>query len=224
VTTIQDRIPPPAGRRSPPRSDAVRVAARAVMHTATAVVVVALVVAASAGWGTPTARGSWTVGAAAGAIGLLAGLLRTVLGTCPPKAQRHGDLFGTLLSAVLVWVFAATFALSLSYFFHAHALDRRATLKVTATVSHCVDRGDAGSLCTYQWHVDDRTYGSQETAAQAWPDGHHVTVRIDPAHPDRPAQVTRGYWALWIAVAVGALGTPFAALGAWMTEPDLDRW
>ena len=222
MTTIQDEIPGPRGRRSQPCADTVRVAARVVMHTATAVVVVALGVAAAAGWRTPVALDGWTVAAAAGAVGLIAGLLRAVLGFCLPTAWGHEALFGSLISGVLLWAFAATFAFCLSYFFHAHALDRHATLKVTATVSHCVNRGDAGNLCTYRWLAGDHAYSSQDSAVRAWPDGHRVTVRIDPAHPDRPAQVTRSYWALWIGVAVGAFGTPFAALMAWSTESGLD--
>ncbi|TQF01293.1 hypothetical protein E6W39_02390 [Kitasatospora acidiphila] len=222
MTTIQDQRPHSPGRRSRPRAEAVRVAARAAMHTGTGVVVVALAVAAFAGRGTPVAHGAWTTAAGAGAVGVLAGLLRTALGSCRP-ARRHGDLFGSLLCAVLIWVFAATFAFSWSYFWYARALDRHATLKVTATLSHCVDGGD-GNLCTYHWLVDGRAYSSRDAAAQAWPDGHRVTVRIDPAHPGHPAQVTRGYWALWIGVAVGAVGTPAAALAGWANEPDLDRW
>lgn len=221
MMTIQDGIPAPGGRRSQPHPDAVRVAARAVMHAATGVVVVASGVAATAGWGTPVALDGWTVAAVASAVGLLAGLLRTVLGSSLPTARGHGDLFASLLIAVLLWVCAATFAFSLSYFFHAHALDRRATVKVTATVSHCVNRGDAGNLCTYRWLVGDHAHSSRDSAVRVWPDGHRVTVRVDPAHPDRPAQVTGSYWALWIGVAIGALGTPFAALMAWKTEADL---
>lgn len=222
MTTTQDEFPYPA-RRSPLCSDGVRAAARLVMHTATAVVVVALGVAATAGWRTPVALGGWTVAAAAGAVGLLTGVLRALLGSDPPADRGHGRLFVVLLVSILVWTFMATFAFCLSYFFHAHALDRHASVKVRATVSHCVNRGDAGSVCTYRWLADHHTYSSRDTADRVWPDGHRVTVRIDPAHPDRPAQVTRAYWAAWIGVAVGALGTPFGVVSLWAVEPGVDR-
>ncbi|WP_181805472.1 DUF3592 domain-containing protein [Streptomyces shenzhenensis] len=222
MTRIQDEIRTRGYSRSELRADAVRGAARVVMRTATLVVVVALGVAATAGWGTPLALGGWTVAAVTGAVGLIAGLLRTLIGDELAPGQG-GDLFAALISALLLWSFAATLAFCLSNFFHAHALDRRATLKVTATVSHCVNRGDGGSQCTYRWVAGDHTYSSQDNAERVWPDGHRVTVRIDPAHPDRPAQVTRNYWALWVGVAVGALGSLVAALMTWRAESDLDE-
>ncbi|MEU9243802.1 DUF3592 domain-containing protein [Streptomyces sp. NPDC048385] len=222
MTRIQDEIGARGYRRSELRADTVRGAARVLMRTATLVVVVALGVAATAGWGTPMAVDGWTVAAAAGAAGLIAGLLRTVLGS-GAAIGRGEESFALLISTLLLWAFAATLAFCLSYFFHAHALDRRATLKVTATVSHCVNRGDAGNRCTYRWVAGDHAYSSQDTAARVWPDGHRVTVRIDPAHPDHPALVTRSYWASWLGVAVGAFGSLVAALMTWSAESGLDE-
>lgn len=220
MTTTQDTIPRRA-RRSHLSSGWARAAARAVTHTATAVVGASLGVAAVAGWSTPVAQGGWTAAAVAGAAGVLAGMSRVVLGTGVPGDRERGQLLLMLLTSVIAWLFMATFALCLSWFLHAHALDRHATLKVPATVSDCENRGDSGNVCTYHWPAGDRTYSSRDTADRAWPDGHRVTVRIDPAHPGRPAMVTRGYWAAWIGVAVGALGTPFGVVAVWVMESRL---
>ncbi|WP_225849939.1 DUF3592 domain-containing protein [Streptomyces sp. HPF1205] len=219
MTTTQDTIPR-RGRRSHLWSGGVRAAARVVAHTTTTVVAAALGVAAVAGWSTPVALAGWTTAAAAGAAGVLAGTLRVVLGTDVPADRERGRLLLILLTSVFTWAFMATSAICLSWFCHAHALDRHATLKVPATVSDCENRGDSNE-CTYHWLAGDRAYRSRDTADRAWPDGHRVTVPIDPAHPGRQAVVTRGYWAAWIGVAVGALGTPFGAVTVWVLESDL---
>ncbi|MBF9067448.1 DUF3592 domain-containing protein [Streptacidiphilus fuscans] len=221
MTTIQDRRPSSYRRPARDRAlSAARLAVRVAGGLATATVFVALAVAGFGGWGTPTSVGGWTVAAWAVGGAILAGVLRAVLGSDPYRGR--GDHVDVLVVTFLAWVCAAVLTFSLSYFFHAHALDDHATLRVSATVTDCVEDSDAGNSCTYHWVVGGHTYSSQDGAAQKWPDGHRVTVRIDPAHPERPAQVSRSYWVAWIGILIGLVGTPFAALIRWSLGTGLD--
>ncbi|MEY9873471.1 hypothetical protein ABH931_002953 [Streptacidiphilus sp. MAP12-33] len=225
MTTIEDRRPRPFSSRPESFLGVLRGGARAVQRLATPVVLAGLAAAAFAGWGSTVAHAGWTAAADAGTAGAGAGLLRVVLGARPPGPGgpgQRGGMLASLLSRVLLWSLAGVFAFSLSYFFQAHALDRRATLTVTATVTNCEARGDAGNLCTYRWSDGGHRYSSRDAASEAWPDGHRTAVRIDPGHPGRPARITSGYWALWIGVAVGLLGTPLAGLMVWVTDENLE--
>jgi hypothetical protein len=193
----------------------IRLAVRTAGGLATTTLMVALAVAGFAGWGTPTAAAGWTVAAWAAGAALLFGLLRAVLGA-------HSQYLDVLALSILVWVCAAVLTFSLSYFLYAHALDDHATLRVSASVTDCVDQGDAGNECSYHWTVDGHAYSSRDSATRRWPDGHRVTVRIDPAHPSRPALVSRAYWAAWIGIVIGLVGMPFAALMWWSLGAGLD--
>ncbi|MEU6172278.1 DUF3592 domain-containing protein [Streptantibioticus parmotrematis] len=187
--------------------------ARAAGNAATGLVLAGTALAAWTRWGTAPWRDGWVLAVGAAAAGIVCGVLRLALG------GRDGDARPrTMAAAVLVWVFAACFAFSMSAWFHELGLDRRATARVSATVTGCRDRYDAGTQCDYHWWLDGREHASRDTASRPWPDGHRVTVRVDPARPDDPAVVGRGYWALWIGAAVGAMGTPFALILLWIAE------
>ncbi|MEY9935854.1 DUF3592 domain-containing protein [Streptacidiphilus sp. MAP5-3] len=214
MTTIQDRRPSSHGRQARDRAvSAAHLVVRVVGGLATTTVIVALAVAGFAGWGTPTAVAGWTVAGWAVGGAFLAEVLRAVLGRDPYRSR--GDYVGVLALTILLWGCAAMLAFSLSYFFHAHALDDHATRRVSATVTGCVEDADDVNWCTYHWVADGHAYSSRDGAAQKWPDGSRVTVRIDPAHPERPAQVNRSYWIAWIGVVIGLVGVSFAALMRW---------
>jgi len=196
-----------------------RDAARLLVHAATGVVLVSMVLVAAGGWGSDRWRLGCAAAVAAAAAGLVAGVVRTALGVGGRGGPGRGALAGSALLALMAGVTAAAFGFGLSAWRHEHDLDLHATLRVRATLTDCRTNDDSGALCVFHWFADGTEHSARDSAAGDWPDGHQVTVRIDPAHPDGPPVTGRGYWVLWIAVLVGALGTPLVLVARWALEP-----
>lgn len=156
---------------------------------------------AAAHWNSPVWQTGWLLGGA-GLVAFAATLaLRATL-----DRRGAGFWWAGLGVALLLTAFAAAFGAGLSDWTSTHARDHAATVRTAATVSGCVDRDDAGDVCTYHWQYAGHAYSSRDTAPAGWPDGHRTTVRINPHAPGHPALVSEGYWAAWIAVGVGAVG------------------
>ncbi|MCX4746179.1 hypothetical protein OG455_11700 [Kitasatospora sp. NBC_01287] len=238
MTTIEDEAPPVPEDRRPPATPAAPVPARAAppaaltappaaparsgrpreragaavrtfQRLAWAAVLVGAVVTAFAPWGSRAWYAGWIGAGSAVLLATVAAPLRRLLTGGRRAAPLHD-----VMPALLLAVFAGCFAFALSGWFHEHDRDAHATSRVSATVTDCRGEADSAGLCTYHWLVDGRGYSAQEGAADQWPDGHRVSVRIDPVHPERAPMTDGGYWPLWIAVVVGALGTPLA-LSLW---------
>ena len=218
MTSPQDHVPSTAVRTAAPAGYA-RDAARLLVHAATGVVLASMVLVAADGWGS----GRWRLGCAAAgtaaAAGLVAGAVRVVLGVGGRGGPGRGALASSALLALMAWITAAAFGFGLSAWRHEHDLDLHATLMVRATVTDCRTNDDSGALCVFHWLADGTGHSARDSAADDWPAGHQVTVRIDPGHPDSPPVTGRGYWVLWIAVLIGALGTPLVLVVRWALEP-----
>ncbi|WP_280694244.1 DUF3592 domain-containing protein [Kitasatospora sp. GAS204B] len=226
MTTIEDQRPPTPEDQRPraaptgtaPRARRWRERAGRAMRTfqrlACAAVLVGAAVTAFAPWGSDPWFAGWVGASIAAGLAALAAPVRVVLSQGRQLGAAAGALFNTALSTVLLCLFAGLFAFALSGLFHEQDRDRHATLRVPATVTDCQSDSDSSTACTYHWLVDGRAYSTRDGAADQWPDGHQVSVRIDPAHPARAGVLGGDYWGLWIGIVLGALGTPIA-LGVW---------
>ncbi|MFJ2187005.1 DUF3592 domain-containing protein [Kitasatospora sp. NPDC087861] len=216
-------VAPAAGAgRSGRLRERARRATRPLQRVAWAAVLVGAATTAFAPWGSTTWYDGWIGAAAAAALAALAAPARLLLRRGPRPGAALLALFNGTLLALMLCVFAGCFAFALSDWSHERDRDHAATLRVTATVTGCRSTGDSSTECTYHWSAGEHEYSTREGADHRWPDGHRVSVRIDPAHPQRAAVVSGVYWALWIAIAVGGLGTPCVLCVWWLLEAPTD--
>ncbi|MFF7638045.1 DUF3592 domain-containing protein [Kitasatospora sp. NPDC008050] len=232
MTTIEDERPPtPEDRRlpaaladgaHPPRRTRgwARGTVRTLQGLAGAAVLVGALVTAFARWGSDTWYAGWVGAGIAAALMALAAPVRLLLAGSPGGVISR--LSGNAMLALLLAVFAGLFAFGVSGWCHEHDRDQHATLRVSATVTDCRSGPDSGIDCAYHWSVAGRAYSSRAGASDLWPDGHRVSVRIDPVHPERSVVTGGGYWAWWFAVGIGALGTPLALGAWWLMEVSTD--
>lgn len=181
--------------------------AKAVYLSGTVIVVLSSTVAGFSRWDSVTWSYAWDGVWAGACIGVLGGIVRIVVGPAWTEWNSVGprdrsDLAFSMWASVATWAVAAIFAWSMSSTLHDMALSAAATKQVTATVTAC-DKGDGDDSpqCTYHWTVDGHAYVQTALAEQAWPDGHAVTVWIDPKNPSGPVIDVHG-------------GTPWALVGA----------
>lgn len=199
-----------------------RGAVRTLQRLAGAAVLAGTLLTAFTPWGSETWYAGWVGAGFAAAVMAVTAAVRPFLREGGGSGRIAGPLLTHALMALLLAVFCGLFAFGLSGWLHEHDRDRRATLRVPATVTDCTSGPDSGFDCRYHWSVDGRDYSTREGASDQWPDGHRVNVRIDPVHPQRSPVTDGAYGMLWIAVVMGAVGGPLACVLWWVVEGAMD--